>query len=213
MILLSEAQAKEIEVAITHQEERTSGEIVAVLAAQSGSYRLLPLFLAAFIALLVPVILLYLPGLTQGRLVVWSADKIYFCQLIVFVGLAFLLSQRPIRYWIVPGSLKKKWARAHALEQFAAQEMHTTSGRTGVMIFVSVMERYAEIIADQAIYEKVPQEQWQELVSDLVVEIQKRRPKDGFVKVITAVGDLLHAHFPPGIRDENELANHLIIIE
>lgn len=213
MILLSDGDAEEISAAIRREEARTSGEIVAVLAAQSGSYRLLPLFLAAFAALLVPLILLYLPGLLQGRYMVWAADKIYFLQLLVFVGLAFLLSMRPLRYWIVPWALKKRWARAHALEQFAAQEMHTTAGRTGVMIFVSVLEHYAEVIADQGIYEKVPAEDWQSIVSELVGKIQKKQPREGFLVAISRTGDLLASHFPPGTEDENELANHLIVIE
>lgn len=213
MILLKDGDAEVIGAEIERQEARTSGEIVAVLAAQSGSYRLLPLFLAAFIALLVPLILIYLPGLTEGRFVIWAADKIYFIQLLVFVVLAFVLSQRPLRYWIVPGSLKNKWARAHALEQFAAQEMHTTAGRTGVMIFVSVLEHYAEVIADQAIYEKVPPEDWQHIVADLVSQIQRKDPKKGFIMAITSAGDLLSEHFPPGTEDENELSNHLIVIE
>ncbi len=213
MLLLSDEDAREIGAAITKEEERTSGEIVAVLAAQSGSYRLLPLFLSAFIALLVPLILIYLPLITQGRLFVWSADRIYFLQLVVFLALAFTLSQRPLRYWIVPRSLKVKWARAHALEQFAAQEMHTTQGRTGVMIFVSVVEHYAEIIADKGIYEKVPPGAWQDIVSELVTMIEDKQPRAGFLAAIEASGALLHEHFPPGTGNEDELTNHLIVIE
>ena len=213
MEFLSEDEQRKIGEAITVEEARTSGEIVAVLAAQSGSYRLLPLFLSAFLALLVPLVLIYLPLFTEGRLFVWSADRIYFLQLIVFVALAFTLSQRPLRYWIVPRSLKTKWARAHALEQFAAQEMHTTQGRTGVMIFVSVVERYAEIIADKGIYEKVPPAAWQEIVSALVRYIEKKQAGPGFLGAIHAAGDLLHQHFPPGSGNEDELSNHLIVIE
>lgn len=213
MKFLKQDEVDEIGAAITAQEDRTSGEIVAVLAAQSGSYGLLPLFIAAFIALLVPLLMLYLPLLSEGRFVVWSADKIYFLQLLVFVVLALLLSLRPVRYWIVPRSIKKNWARAHALEQFAAQEMHTTQGRTGVMIFVSVVEHYAEVIADKAIYEKVPHAHWQEIVDELVACIAKKQPKKGFLVAIEQAGDLLHAHFPPGSAPENELANHLIVIE
>lgn len=210
---LTEADRQEIGEAITRAELNTSGEIVAVLAGQSGSYRLLPLFLAAFIALLVPLVLLYLPQLTEGAYLIWALDRIYFIQLLVFVCLSFLLSMRPIRYWIVPSRLKHKWAHAHALEQFAAQEMHTTSGRTGVMIFVSVIEHYAEVIADTAIYEKVSPDVWQGIVSDLAAHIGQREPKEGFVSAITKAGELLAEHFPPGSINENELSNHLIVIE
>lgn len=213
MLHLGAKDADEIGEAITKQEARTNGEIVAVLAAQSGSYRLLPLFLAAFIALLVPLLLLYLPRLTEGQYVVWAYDRIYFIQLLVFVGLSFVLSMRPLRYWIVPRSLKRSWSHAHAMEQFAAQEMHTTSGRTGVMIFVSVIEHYAEVVADTAIYEKVGPEVWRQIVAELALNIEQKKPKEGFVTAIERAGDLLAEHFPPGQINENELSNHLIIIE
>lgn len=213
MFLMTEEDAKEIGEAITRNEKRTSGEIVAVLSSQSGSYRLLPLFIGAFIALLVPLILIYLPLYTQGSYMIWSAERIYFFQLICFVVLSFVFSMRPIRYWIVPGALKRRWAHAHAMEQFAAQEMHTTTGRTGVMIFVSVAERFAEVIGDIGIYEKVPEEEWQKMVSDLVRDIEHKKPKEGFLKAIETSGTWLNKHFPPTSEPLNELSNHLIIIE
>ena len=213
MELFDKEDAEAIGAAITTEEQRTSGEIVAVLARQSGSYRLLPLFLAAFIALLVPLFLLYLPRYTEGAYLIWAHDRIYFVQLIVFVLLSFILSMRPLRYWIVPRALKHSWAHAHALEQFAAQEMHTTQGRTGVMIFVSVVEHYAEVVADTAIYEKVPPETWEKIVRGLTAIIQEKQPGQGFLDAIAASGQLLAEHFPPGVVNDNELSNHLIIIE
>lgn len=213
MFLLNEKDAKEIGEAIARNENQTSGEIVAVLASQSGSYRLLPLFIGAFIALLVPLILLYLPLFTQGQYMIWSAERIYFIQLICFVALSFFFSMRPIRYWIVPRALKRRWAHAHAMEQFAAQEMHTTANRTGVMIFVSVAEHFAEVIGDIGIYEKVPEEEWQQMVQELVREIEDKKPKEGFLKAIETSGNWLKTHFPPSSEPLNELTNHLIIIE
>ncbi len=213
MYLLNKDDAKEISEAIIAEEKRTSGEIVAVLAAQSGSYRLLPLFLAAFVALLIPLILIYLPRYTDGQFLIWSAEKIYFIQLVCFVALALLLSFRPFRYWIVPKTFKKKWAHAHALEQFAAQEMHTTSGRTGIMIFVSVAEHHAEVIGDLGIYEKIPASEWDALVQQLVLDIKNKKPKKGFVTAIHQSGEWLSEHFPPGSEPLDELVNHLIVIE
>lgn len=213
MYLLDKDDAQEISEAIIAQEKHTSGEIVAVLASQSGSYRLLPLFVAAFIALLIPLILIYLPRFTEGQFLIWSAEKIYFIQLLCFVVIALLLSFRPFRYWIVPSSLKKKWAHAHALEQFAAQEMHTTSGRTGIMIFVSVAEHHAEVIGDMGIYEKIPAEDWEALVKQLALDIKNKNPKKGFITAINQSGAWLSEHFPPGSEPLDELVNHLIVIE
>lgn len=213
MELISPESATRISKKITLEESKTCGEIVAVLAAKSGSYRLMPLFIAAFVALIMPLILLYLPRLTEGRFLVWSADRIYLIQLLVFLVTAFVLSWRPLRLYIVPKALKDKWAHAHAMEQFVALDMHTTKNRTGVMIFVSVAEHYVEIIADSAIYEKVSHEFWHEVVSKLTEKIQEKEPELGFIKAIEMSGDVLAKYFPPGELNNNELPNHLIIID
>ena len=54
-----------------------------------------------------------------------------------------------------------------AVEQFLVQNLHTTKGRTGVLIYVSFAERYAEVIADDGIYKKVPPETWERVVREL----------------------------------------------
>ena len=51
----------------------------------------------------------------------------------------------------MPASIKHLHAHRRAVEQFLVQNLHTTSGRTGVLLFVSVAERYAQIVADKAI--------------------------------------------------------------
>jgi putative membrane protein len=80
------------------------------------------------------------------------------------------------------------------------------------MIFVSVAERYAEVLADTGIYERVPKERWQAIVDQLVGRIGEGRPGDGFVEAIRAAGDHLVEHFPRGERDVDELPNHLILL-
>jgi putative membrane protein len=82
-----------------------------------------------------------------------------------------------------------------------------------VLIYVSVAERYAEIIADTGIDKVVPKGTWQAIIDDLTLRLSDGRPGDGFVEAIERVGALLSKHFPPGTRDPNELPNHLIIIE
>ena len=81
-----------------------------------------------------------------------------------------------------------------------------------MLIFVSVAERYAEIVADAAIHQRVPQEEWQAIVDDLTHHIAQGEAGEGFVRAIHAVGEHLARHFTPGTRDPNALPNHLIIL-
>jgi putative membrane protein len=126
------------------------------------------------------------------------------------VLLVLLWPKRPA---LVPKSLRKAHAHRRATEQFLVQNLHTTAGRTGVLIFVSVAEHYAEILADSGIDARVPQGTWQTIVDQLTAEIAAHRPADAFVHAIERVGTHLAEHFPPAPHDPNELPNHLIVLD
>jgi putative membrane protein len=205
MGLISAADRKRISEAIAEAERTTSGEIVCVIAGESDSYMYAPFMWAALLALLIPWPLIYLTW--------WPVQWIYALQLLVFLLLLLATLPRNIRLKLVPRSLQRTRAHRRAVEQFIVQNLHTTAGRTGVLIFISVAERYAEILADHAIHEKVAPGTWQTIVDRLTGQIGAGRTADGFVDAIAAVGKLLSEHFPPGTNDPNELPNHLIVIE
>jgi putative membrane protein len=190
--------------AITAAEAKTSGEIVAVIAERSGSHALFALMYAALAALLVPWPLIYLTW--------WPMQWVFGLQLVVFLLLAVTLNIGPMSRWIVPPSLQKSWGHRRAVEQFLTQNMHTTRGRTGVMIFVSVAEHYAEIIADTAIYGRVDRAHWQAIVDELVSHLAADRPAEAFLSAIESSGKLLAENFPKGAGLANELPNHLIVL-
>jgi putative membrane protein len=205
MAFISENDQARIGEAIAAAEQKTSGEIVAVLAGESASYLHVSFLWASLIALIVPWPLVYFTW--------WPVQTIYIVQLGVFLLILILTLPRPVRYALVPQSIKRQRAHRRAVEQFLVQNMHTTAGRTGVLIYVSVAERYAEIIADTGIDAKVPKGTWQAIVDDLTSNIAAGHAGDGFVHAVERSGALLAEHFPPGTRDPNELPNHLIVID
>jgi putative membrane protein len=107
-----------------------------------------------------------------------------------------------------------QYIRSHenALKQFLARNVHLTAERTGVLIFVSIAERYAEIVADAGIDTKVPQDMWDSIVAGLIDDARHDRLADGFVTAVAAVGALLAEHFPVRPDDVNELDDHLVEI-
>jgi putative membrane protein len=80
------------------------------------------------------------------------------------------------------------------------------------LIYVSVGERFAEIVADAAIHGKVPEGVWEAIVADLTDSIGRGRAGDGFVRAIGAVGEHLARHFPPDPGRPHVLSNHLIVL-
>src|SRR5262245_37140082 len=179
MTLVSDADRRRIADAITEAERATAGEIVAVIAPASASYLHVPFLWAALVALAVPWPFVFWTW--------WPIERIYLVQLGAFAVLVAVLMPLPLRLALVPQ--RSKHARAHrrAVEQFLAQNLHTAVGRTGALIYVSVGERFAELIADAAIHENVPEGAWDAIVTDLTDQIGKGQTGDGFVRAIAAV--------------------------
>ena len=193
-----------IAAAIRAAEARTAGEIIIVLARRSDEYRFVPLLWAALIGLLVPFPLIWLTRL--------PALHIQLVALAAFVILALILSHPALRLAVVPGALKRHAAHQAAVEQFLARNLHVTAERTGVLIFASLAERYAEVIADEGIASKVAPAVWDEAVAALTAEAKAGHVAEGILRAIGLVGEVLAAHFPPRADDRDELPDHLIEI-
>jgi putative membrane protein len=204
-LMFSDSDEQQIAEAISRAEKTTSGEIVAVVAAESSTYLYAPFLWASAAALLVPWPLILWTW--------WPAAWIYLAQAATFALVLAVTLPRPIRYWLVPRSIKRARAHRRAKEQFVAQNLHTTAGRTGVLIFISAAERHAEIVADSGIEAKVAKGTWQEIVGRLTAAFTQRRYAEGFIAAIEEVGGHLAAHFPPGSCDMNELPDHLIVLD
>ena len=205
MSLIRQEDQEKISAAITAAEGRTSGEIVAVIAAESASYLSVPFLIAAAVALFVPWPLIYFTWIT----VQW----IYALQLEVFLILVTVLLPRWLRFRFVPRAILRTRAHRRAVEQFLARNLNTTAGRTGVLVFVSVAERYAEIIADAGLHDKIQQSAWQQIVDDMTADIGAGRAGEGLSEAIKRVGDLLALHCPSGPLDKHSLPDHLIVLD
>lgn len=204
--MISDADKTRIADAIRTAETRTTGEIFCVLAQNAGNYRLVPIAWAAALALIVPFPLVTFTG--------WEAKTIYVIQLMVFVLAAVGLSRQAVRFTVVPRRTKRERAHAAAMRQFLAQGLQKTEGRTGVLIFAAVAERYVEIIADAGINAKVPQEVWDSAVAALIAGIKDGKPADGYVAAIAQCGAVLAEHFPaaPGSINPDEIPDKLVEI-
>lgn len=202
--MIGEADKARVSAAIRKAEANTAGEIFCVIARHSSDYRLMPLAWAASIALAVPLPLIYLTN--------WSVAAVYLLQLAVFLVAALVLSHPKLRFHIVPRQARHDRAHAEAMRQFFAQGLDKTEHRTGVLIFASEGERYAEILADAAINEKVDTKVWDDAIDALVTAIKDGRPADGFVSAIGKCGAVLAEHFPPGALKRDELPDKLLEI-
>ncbi|MFY9989646.1 MAG: TPM domain-containing protein [Rhodoplanes sp.] len=200
--MIAQTEKERIIEAIADAETRTAGEIFCVIAHASSSYSLVPVAWAALIALAAPAPLIYLT--------VWPAGLIYLVQLAAFIVTAMILSLPAIRFRIVPRRAMRERAHIEAMRQFLAQGLHLTERRTGVLVFVSVAEHYAEIVADAGINAKVAPAVWQDAIDAALEAIKDGRIGDGLVAAVGRCGAVLAEHFPPGAINRDELPNKVV---
>lgn len=129
----------------------------------------------------------------------------------VFIVTGLIFSLMPLRLGLVHSAVKRGRAHRAALEQFVVRGITRTRNRTGVLIFVSLAERYARIIADEGIAAKVHNAEWQGAVDALTAHMRDGRVALGFIAAIERCGAVLAAHAPPD-GSPNELPDRLYVM-
>ena len=220
---LSAEEHRRVSDAIASAERTTAGEIFCVVTDETDEYRAVPFAWAALAALVLPPLLL-LSGLvgphllaggwqvgTAAAMTAGEAVAIYAAlSALLFVGVFLLVRIPAVKLRLAPRSLRRSAVHRRAMESFLAHGIHVTEDRTGVLIFLSLGERVAEIVADEAIHSRVEPDVWGAAVATLLNHVAKGRIADGFIAAIGACGEVLAAHFPPRPRNPNEIPDKLI---
>ena len=201
---ISKEDRERIGNAIRSAEAKTSGEIVCVLARTSTHATALPVILAAAFALATPWLLMVFTAMTVQR--------ILSVQVIVFLLLLMLLTLPSVRVALMPRKLRRAVAHQMAMEQFISRGIAANKDRAGILIFVSLAERYARIIADDEIAARVPQSAWQGAVDALIAHMRDGRIADGFIVAIDACGNELARHFPRAAGSHNVWPDRIYVI-
>lgn len=223
MPILNEAQHKIVSEAVSEAELTTSGEIVSVLAETSDGYTDIAFFWAAVAAFTAMSVWVAFPDLLTGMWdglfhggweTEWSNGE--FAALVVgfgllkFVGVWLVLLIPAVRFALIPGPVKRQRVREGAVRHFKVGADGRTHGRTGVLLYLSMREHRAEIVADEPIHEKVEAEVWGEAMADMLDEIRKGCIAEGIAAGVRDVGVVLSQHFPRTDDDTNELPDRLI---
>lgn len=201
---ISEADRERISKAIRAAEQKTSGEIVCVLAQTSSDATALPILIAALAALALPWLLVAFTAMTVLRILSLQA--------LLFLVLAVVLCLPRVRVAMMPRRARRAVAHRVAMEQFRERGIARKKDRSGILIFVSLAEHYARIIADEGIATRVRQSQWQAAVDALVAHMRDGRVADGFVTAIELCGAELATHFPRTAASGEELPDRIYVI-
>jgi putative membrane protein len=221
-LALSDKDREKVSAAIAAAEAKSSGEIVAVATPISDPYHdvglhwaLVPLFAVLAWAAWRPTALVWWYDFLFGG---WSPDPTLsqlLTLLMFFAALKFtiallILKWMPLRLALTPAATKHRRVRRRAVAIFRAAAAGRTAGKTGILIYLSMAERRAEIVADEAILKVTDEHTWGEAMHALIADVRESRPGDGIVAAIERVGVVLAEHFPRSAGDTNEIPDKLI---
>ena len=201
----SEPEKQEISILVKKAECKTSGEIAIMVVDGSDSYReteiLGALLLSSFIALVVVVSL--------HHVTVWS----YIPAVIILWFPALYLMRGFPRFKLAFAGKKRleEAIRERAVRAFFEKKLYRTRGETGILIFISILERKVWILGDRGINERIDPNSWLALAGELAGKIRGGDAFGGLCAVIEKLGRILEEHFPQEADDTNELPDEVIV--
>ena len=100
--------------------------------------------------------------------------------------------------------------RAEAL--FGQLGVWDTEHNSGVLIYVQLVDRRIEIVADRGISARVEQAQWSAICGRMEASFKQNNFLKGSLEAIEAITGILAAHFPPRGRNPNELPDKPVVL-
>jgi putative membrane protein len=201
---LNETLKGKIKEAIQNAEKNSSCEFVAIITQKSGNYGIYAFFVATISALLIPHLILWLTDwLTLGT--------IFRLQIVLFIVLMIVTRLPFIAKRLVPNVVMRRQATLVAQESFRKFGLHRTTKRRAILFFVSLDERYIEILTDTGIESKVSSEKWEPIIEKFSHHLHTKSVGEGYLEAIEACGEILKREFPAEAGDVDELPNELII--
>ena len=211
---------KVVTAAVSRAEKSTDGEIVTIVAGESDHYGDVAWAISGLVALtallvisLFPEIYLHIIDWLAGG---WSGmNALPYWVLFIFAALKFfgtrlILIWRPLLFILIPSPIKKARVRKRAISLFRVSTDHRTVGRTGILLYLSMREHRAEIVADEAIVAKVEPLIWGDAMIAMIDLVRSGAPGEGMAEAVRQMGVVLSEHFPKTNQNPNELPDRLI---
>lgn len=221
-IYLSHAEHARVSAAVAQAESRSAGEIVTILADRSDDYADVQLAWASLAAFLKLAAFALFPHLPTGAIAwiggdwntQWTEQGLFTLAALsaaaAFAVVWLVQLWDPVRFALVPGLIRTDRVHDRAISAFRIGAERRTHGRTGILIYLSMREHRAEIVADEAIATRVDTEVWGDAMDAMLAELKQGQIADGMIAAVERVGTVLSEHFPAGGEDTNELPDRLI---
>jgi putative membrane protein len=199
---LTTQEKQEISSAIMEAEKLTGAEIAVVIAPASDGY----------------MSHVFLIGLLLGSLLAcsfWFAHIInsflifLAIQLSVICAYSFIPPLRNSCLYFIPSNIQRHRASHRAYAEYVLVSRNVPASVPVVLLYISLAEHYAHIIPGRLINEKIPEEHWDYVVKEFIVQIHKSTVCNSCIGSIAKIAELLAPHFPAA-NNPNYISDHII---
>jgi len=203
-LYFSDPDMQSISDAVQKAEQNTSGELAVRFNNQSKHWRRERLLYATFFALVGMLIAIFATRESN-----WGVYY-HYSQAIMWGILAFLFGYFIWSLYLRRESRLRKVVWDKALKLFPT--LPSTRGQTGVLIYVSLRENQAAIVADKAIAMKLSPDYWEQPLALLIRGMREGHHTEGIIEAVKAIGEKLAQYFPRLPDDKNELPDEPIVL-
>ena len=210
-----------IKKAVTIAESKTSGEIATAIIKESDNYAFFELLFALIVGFIYFFVIMFFTDKIESiiKQMFWDYSNNYLLAFYGFstfliISLFYLFANIPfIDKLIVPHSIMNKKVNQRAVRYFMESGVYNTKDRTGILIFISILEKRVELLADKGINSKINQNEWDSIVGNITKGIKINEIFKHLSESILTCGQLLEKHFPIQKNDKNELRDDIDILE
>lgn len=219
---LNIADRDSVTQAVIAAEAGTDAEIVTIVAPRSDPYHDVALLYGLAAMLLMAGVAALNPGSIEDK-IAWFSDgwqggvdlgrsffALMLAEALVFLIVRYALVWQPLRLALTPRAVRSRRVRRRAIQYFKVGAERRTAARVGVLLYLSLDERMAEIVADEAIHAKVAPERWGEAMAALLDAVRAGDPAGGMRAAVERIGAIVGEFFPKTEDDVNELPDRLI---
>jgi putative membrane protein len=199
----SSIDLKAVEGAVKQAESHSSGELAVTIVPRSHPWRWERAGVSSAVAMVVMFVALWVSHTDD-----WGSYY-NFTQAMLWGVVGLVVGWFAHRWLFMRTERKRMMVWTHALEHFA--QLTPTTGQTGVLIFVSLEESHAAVVADKAIAEKLSPEYWHTPQGMIMAGLKANKHAEGIIQAIDLIGAELARHFPRRSDDRNELSDSVTI--
>jgi putative membrane protein len=198
MKALDPAVADAIREAVSGLERTSCAEVVVEIRGRAGSYAHAHARFASLLAFVALLVLLFSPWHFSPA---WVAIDV---AIVWTIGIFIARKSDVVRRTFTSKGERESMARLCAAAAFHERGIANTARESGVLVFLSVLERHLDVLADRGVLEAVPSLEWNRIVEEAR---DHAATPPALVRVLHELSPLLACHLPWVEGDVDELTN------